>query len=168
MNAALVAARAAEQRDPRQFSVVAREFEAIAAQVSKLATQTNDGLSVLEQRTAQIHSVVSAIDTDVQSLGGLVSGFNQGVEHSNLVFNNVQTVTKEAVQAGVTVAQSTNVIVDATQSTALAMRDIAEVAKRTAQLTQKTRGQSEAMGDLAAQLLQRIQFFQLPEESGQE
>lgn len=169
MNAALVAARAAEQRDPRQFSVVAREFEAIAAQVSKLATQTNDGLSALEQRTSQIHSVVSAIDADVQSLGGLVSGFNEGVEHSRLVFNNVQTVTAEAVQAGITVAQSTNVIVDATQSTALSMRDIAEVAKQTAQLTQKTQVQSEAMGDLSAQLLQRIQFFKLPtEEMGQE
>ena len=95
-----------------------------------------------------------------------MSGFYQGVEHSNLVFNNVQTVTKEAVQAGVTVAQSTNVIVDATQSTALAMRDIAEVAKQTAQLTQKTRVQSEAMGDLSAQLLQRIQFFHLPAEEG--
>lgn len=166
LNAALVAARAAEQRDPRQFAVVAREFESIAAQVSKLATQTNDGLEALEQRTGQIHSVVSAIDADVQSLGGLVSGFNQGVEQSSLVFNNVQTVTKEAVQAGVTVGQSASAIVNATQSTAEAMRDIADFAKRTAQLTQKTRVQSEAMGDLSAQLLQRIQFFQLPTEEG--
>lgn len=168
MNAGLVAARAAEQRDPRQFAVVAREFEAIAAQVSKLAQQTDDGLGVLEQRTTQINSVVSAIDADVQRLGGLVSGFNQGVEQSSLVFNNVQKVTKEAVQAGETVTQSASAIVITTRSTALAMRDIAAKAKQTAQLTMETRVQSEAMGDLSTQLLQRIQFFQLPADALQD
>ncbi|MFN3362267.1 MAG: methyl-accepting chemotaxis protein, partial [Pseudanabaenaceae cyanobacterium] len=89
INATLVAARAAEQRDPKQFIGVAREFEAIAGQVNTLATQTNDGLGVLQQRTAQIQSVVSAIDAEVQGLGRLVEGFTKGVDKSQKAFNDV-------------------------------------------------------------------------------
>ncbi|NJN58063.1 MAG: HAMP domain-containing protein, partial [Leptolyngbyaceae cyanobacterium SL_5_9] len=65
LNASLVAARASEQRDPRQFSVVAREFDSIANQVGRLAQQTNEGLVTLEQRSTQIHSVVSIIDANI-------------------------------------------------------------------------------------------------------
>jgi twitching motility protein PilJ len=162
MNAALVAARASEQKDPQKFALVARDFEAIAEQVSKLAQQTNDSLAVLEQRTTQIHNVVSAIDADVQNLGGLVGSFTRGVEQSNRVFHNVQTVTAEAIGAGGAVAQSSQEIVTAAQLTAEAMRDIAELATRTTQLTQKARSRSEQMGNLSEQLLQSIQFFRLP------
>jgi twitching motility protein PilJ len=162
MNAALVAARASEQKDPQKFALVARDFEAIAEQVSKLAQQTNDSLALLEQRTTQIHNVVSAIDADVQNLGGLVGSFTRGVEQSNRVFHNVQTVTAEAIGAGGAVAQSSQEIVTAAQLTAEAMRDIAELATRTTQLTQKARSRSEQMGNLSEQLLQSIQFFRLP------
>ena len=41
LNAALVAARAAGQRNPRTFAVVAREFEGIAEQVGNLAQQSS-------------------------------------------------------------------------------------------------------------------------------
>ncbi|MBD2104436.1 methyl-accepting chemotaxis protein [Leptolyngbya sp. FACHB-261] len=163
INATLVAARAAEQRDPKQFIVVAREFETIAAQVSTLATQTNDGLGALQQRTAQIHSVVSAIDADVQSLGGLVAGFNAGVEQSSQVFSNVQTVTEQVVQVGQDVARSSEGIVNASLGSAQAMREIAGLAERTAELTRRTRLQSERMEDLARRLLTSIQFFRLPD-----
>lgn len=162
MNATLVAARASEQRDPRQFLVVALEFEAIAAQVGTLAQQTNDGLVSLQKRTDQIHTVVSAIDAEVQSLGGLVSGFTTEVEQSNQVFANVRTTTGEVVQAGEAVAQSSQEIVNATQSTTKAMHDIADLAERTAQLTQNTRWQSEQMETLSRQLLSSIQVFRLP------
>ena len=124
LNASLVAARASEQRDPRQFVVVAREFGSIADQVSKLAQQTNSGLTTIEQRSAQIHKVVSAVDADVQGLGELVRRFNQGVEQSNQVFNQVQAVMATAVQVGDTVALSNEEIIAATRSTAQAMRDI--------------------------------------------
>ena len=40
---------------------------------------------------------------------------------------------------------------------------IADLAAQTAQLTQNTRLQSEQMEALSAQLLQRVQFFQLPD-----
>jgi methyl-accepting chemotaxis protein len=162
MNAALVAARAAEQRNPKQFAGVAREFESIAGQVSNLAQKTNDGLSLLEQRTAQIHSVVAGIDREVQNLGGLVSSFNQGVEQSERVFQNVQAVSSEAGQAGEAIASSSQEIANISQSTSSALQDVAQLAQKTAQLTQKTKQQSEAIGQLSGQLLQRIKFFRLP------
>lgn len=162
LNASLVAARASEQRDPRQFIVVAREFDSIANQVNKLAQQTNEGLVALEQRSAQIHSVVSAIDADVQGLGQLVRGFMQGVDQSNQVFSNVQTITGEAVQAGEAVSQISQNIVTAAQSTTTVMRDIAQLAAKTADLTQVSRKQSDRIDFLSTQLLQNVQFFQLP------
>ncbi|GAB4383747.1 MAG: hypothetical protein Kow00121_46150 [Elainellaceae cyanobacterium] len=162
LNASLVAARASEQRDPRQFSVVAREFDSIANQVSRLAQQTNEGLMTLEQRSAQIHSVVSIIDSNIQNLGGLVRGFTEGVDQSNQVFTNVQVVSEAAVQAGSAVAQANQTIVNAAQSAAEVGREIAELATKTALLSQQTRSQSEEMDTLSNQLLQSIRFFQLP------
>ncbi len=162
INATLVAARAAEQRDPRQFIVVAREFEAIATQVSTLAAQTNEGLGVLQQRTSQIHAVVSAIDADVQSLSGLVAGFNAGVGQSGQVFNNVQVVTAQVQQVGQQVTQSSQEIVSASRSTAQSVRDISGLAERTAELTRASRLQAERMENLARHLLGSIQFFRLP------
>jgi twitching motility protein PilJ len=164
LNATLVAARAAEQRDPRQFLVVAREFEAIASQVSNLAQQTNDGLVFLQQRTSQIHSVVAAVDAEVQGLGNLVNGFTVGVKQSNQAFSNVQTVTTEVVQAGQQVAQSSQSIVDAAQSTAQAMKKIAALAERTASLTSDTQQQSEQMEALSSRLLAEMHVFRLPGE----
>jgi methyl-accepting chemotaxis protein PixJ len=161
MNASLVAARASEQRDPRQFVVVAREFDSIADQVNKLAQQTSDGLTTIEQRSAQIHRVVSAVDADVQGLGELVRHFNQGVEQSNQVFNQVQAVMKTAVQVGETVTVSNEKIVTSARSTAQAIREIAELAVRNANLTQQTKMEFDQMDKLSSQLLQNIQFFQL-------
>ncbi|WAL61903.1 CHASE4 domain-containing protein [Thermocoleostomius sinensis] len=164
LNASLVAARASEQRDPRQFIVVAREFDSIAEQVSKLAQQTNEGLVTLEQRSNQIHSVVSAIDVDVQNLGELVRGFTQGVDQSHQVFRDVKAVTNEAVQAGEAVAQFNARIAIAAQTTATVMRDIAALSAQTAELTQVSQQQSDQINALSNQLLQSVQFFQLPNQ----
>ena len=162
LNASLVAARASEQRDPKQFVVVAREFDSIADQVSKLAQQTSEGLTALEQQSAQIQSVASAVDGDVQSLGNLVRQFTTGVEQSNQVFDSVQMATSEAMQAGEVVAHFSQEIVEATQTTATVMRDIAGLANQTAALTQIAREHSTQMDLLSAQLLHTVQFFQLP------
>ncbi len=162
INATLVAARAAEQRDPKQFIGVAREFEAIAGQVNTLATQTNDGLGVLQQRTAQIQSVVSAIDAEVQGLGRLVEGFTKGVDKSQKAFKEVQTVTIEVVATGQQVSESSNEIAIAAESTARYISEIATLAEQTAQLTADARNQAEIMGDLAQQLLAGIRYFRLP------
>ncbi len=163
LNATLVAARAAEQKDPKQFGGVAREFEAIAGQVNDLATQTNDGLTVLQQRTSQIQTVVTAIDVEVQNLSGLVSGFTTGVEESQSAFYSIQTATEEVVQIGQTITTSSTEIAEAAGSTASYISEIAQLAERTADLTRSARQQAEAMGNQAQQLLQGIQFFRLPD-----
>ncbi|OIP68775.1 MAG: hypothetical protein AUK48_15220 [Oscillatoriales cyanobacterium CG2_30_44_21] len=165
LNATLVAARAAEQKDPKQFASVAREFESIAGQVNELATQTNEGLTILQQRTSQIQTVVTAIDSEVQSLSGLVSGFTTGVESSQAAFQNIQTVTEGVVQIGQTITESSTEIAEAAGSTATYISEIAQLAERTAILTRSARQQAEQMGNQAQQLLQGIQFFRLPESS---
>ncbi|MDB9525282.1 cache domain-containing protein [Oscillatoria sp. CS-180] len=162
LNASLVAARAAEQRDPRQFAVAAREFNSIATQVSQLAQQTNNSLTTLEDRSTQIHTVVSAIDADVQGLGGLVQGFTQGVEQTNQVFNEVQGSTVEAVSAGENISQSSTEIVKAAQSVAEVVRDITRIATESAESTQQFSQQADRIDSLSSQLLEKTEFFQLP------
>jgi methyl-accepting chemotaxis protein PixJ len=162
LNASLVAARAAEQKDPRKFAIAAQEFESIADQVSQLAQQTNEGLTQLEQRTNQIQSVVASVDAEVQGLGGLVSGFTQGVAQSNSAFNSVQTVTTSVVQTGEQVTHASQNIINRAKSTASAMKAIVHLAQKTADLTLDARQQSESMGQLSTQLLQRVEFFKLP------
>jgi len=163
INATLVAARAAEQRDPKQFIGVAREFEAIADQVNALATQTNQGLTLLRQRTGQIQAVVSAVDTEVQSLGGLVAGFTSGVEQSATAFQSVRQVTEQVVAVGQSVTSSSLEIATAADSTAKYMSEIATLAGQTANLTATARQKAETMGSIAQQLLAGIRFFRLPE-----
>jgi methyl-accepting chemotaxis protein PixJ len=163
LNATLVAARATEQRNPQLFIVTAREFESIASQVSDLAQQTNDGLETLRQRTGQINDVVSAVDGEVQGLSKLVGGFTHGVEQSSQVFTDVRSATSEVVKTSSKVMESSQDILAAVQSTTNAIRDIAALAERTAQLTQTSQVQSEQMESLSQQLLSSIQVFQLPE-----
>ena len=165
LNATLVAARGAEQKDPKQFASVAREFESIAGQVNDLATQTNNGLTVLQQRTSQIQTVVTAIDVEVQNLSGLVAGFTTGVEESQSAFNSIQIATEEVVQIGQTITESSTEIAEAAESTASYISEIAQLAERTANLTRSARQQAESMGNQAQQLLQGIQFFRLPNAS---
>lgn len=162
MNASLVAARASEQRDPTQFVVVAREFESIANQVSSLAQRTSSGLVNLEQRSSQIHNVVTSIDTNVQNLGGLVREFTQGVEQSSNALEDVRQTTEEAVKAGDKVAISSREIIDSAKSTTNVMGDIAELAEKTRTLTQKNLKRSQQMATLSGELLKTINFFQLP------
>jgi methyl-accepting chemotaxis protein PixJ len=164
LNASLVAARSAEQKDPAKFAAAAQEFEAIANQVSQLAQQTNQDLANLEQRTAQIQKVLVSVDTEVQGLGSLVSGFAESVERSNLAFNSVQAVTTSVVQTSQQVADSSQDIIDNARSTADAVKAIVQLAQKTADLTLNARQQSESMGQLSTQLLQRVEFFRLPDE----
>lgn len=162
MNASLVAARASEQKDPNQFVVVAREFESIANQVSSLAQRTSGGLISLEQRSSQIHNVVTSVDANVQNLGGLVREFTQVVEKSSQIFENVQTTTQEATNAGQVVALSSQKIIQSAQSTTEVMGEIADLAEKTEKLTLETLEQSQQMEDLSQNLLSTIGFFRLP------
>lgn len=162
MNASLVAARAAEQRDPKQFAAVAREFELIADQVSQLALRTNEGLVDLEQRSTQIHRVVSDVDQEVQRLGSLVHSLTSGVKQTQEVFHTVQTVTGEAVQAGVAVTQTSQTIVEAADTTATAMDAISILARQIAEQSQDAQQISDQISNQSVTLLQNVQVFTLP------
>jgi methyl-accepting chemotaxis protein PixJ len=163
LNASLVAARAAEQRDPQQFARVARDFELIATQVSQLAQQTNEGLNTLEQRSTQIHQVVSDIDANVQNLGSLVEDFTQGVQQTDTVFNTVQQVTGQAVEAGDVVAQTSQSIVDSAEHSTQRMEAIANFSQQIAQQSQYARQLSETTNALSTDLLDKVQVFKLPQ-----
>ncbi len=162
LNAALVAARAGEQKDPRRFEMVAKDFEGIANQISLLAQKTNEGLGVLEERTSQIHTVVTTVDNEVQNLGGLVGGFTKGVEQSSRLFKGVRNVTKKAIADGENVAQSNQEILTATLETVEAIKNIEKTTIETANITKDSLKQSQLMEKLSNQLLERIKFFQLP------
>ncbi len=161
-NASLAASRALEQKDSNHLAGVAREFEAISDQINDLATQTNEGLTFLQQRTSQIQTVVAAIDAEVQNLSGLVSGFTTDVESSQLAFHSIQLATEEVSQIGQTINGSSLEITDAAGSTANYFSEIANLADRTADLTRTARQHAETMGNQAQQLLEGIQFFRLP------
>jgi methyl-accepting chemotaxis protein PixJ len=165
LNASLVAARAAEQRDPKQFEAVAREFESIAGQVSQLAQQTNEGLIGLEQRNSQIHRVVSDVDSEVQRLGTLVDSFTQGVKQTRDVFDIVQSVTGQAVKAGEIVSKTAQTIIDSADSTA---RSVSAIATLSAQIDDRSsiaRSMSSEMSGLSAKLIDNIQIFKLPPQT---
>lgn len=161
-NASMVATRALEQRDPDQFVSVAREFEAIAAQVNTLATQTNQGLIVLQQRTGFVDVVVSGIDQDVRDVNSLVADFTNSVDSSEQSFTNIATVTEELAEIGIAVTESSNSIAEAVKYSLASIQDIEAISERSASQAQFTRDQSGKMGLLARQLLERVQFFTLP------
>jgi methyl-accepting chemotaxis protein PixJ len=162
LNASLVAARAAEQRDPKQFAGVAREFELIATQVSQLAQQTSEGLTSLEQRSSQIHQVVSSVDVDVQKLGGLVNAFTQGVKQASDVLATVQEVTEQAVQSGNRVAAASEKIAIATDSTTMAIESISTLSQEISQQSQAAQNLGDQLNLLSMDLLENIQIFKLP------
>ncbi len=163
LNASLVAARAAEQRDPKQFAAVAREFELVATQVSQLAQQTNEGLTDLEQRSSQIHKVVSSVDLDVQKMGGLVDTFTHGVKQASDVFQTVQEVTAQAVRSGHLVAAASEKIVTATDSTTAAIDSISALSQQISHQSQDAQNLGDRLSLLSTDLLENIQIFKLPE-----
>ncbi|AFY95801.1 methyl-accepting chemotaxis protein [Chamaesiphon minutus] len=163
LNASLVAARAAEQRDPKLFAAVAREFESIATQVSQLAQQTNEGLTNLEQRSTQIHKVVSSVDADVQRLGGLVTTFTQGVKQASDVFETVQSVTERAVESGDRVSTASQRIVGAADSTSIAIESISSLSQQITDRSQDAQKLGDRLNILSTELLENIQVFKLPE-----
>jgi methyl-accepting chemotaxis protein len=164
LNASLVAARAAEQKDPEQFAVVAREFESIADRVGKLAQHTSVSLTNLEQRSSQIDLVVSTVDREVQSMGDLVKEFTREVKEATKAFEVVQVVTKKAVEAGETVNRTSQRILDATDLTAAAMDGIVILSQQISTQAKDAQKAGIHLNQLSYQLLGNIQVFKLPNE----
>jgi methyl-accepting chemotaxis protein PixJ len=162
LNASLVAARAAEQRDPKQFAAVAREFELIASQIGQLAQQTNEGLTTLEQRSIQIHKVVSSVDLDVQTLGGLVNTFTAGVKQTRDVFSTVQIVTEDVVKSGQMVSTASERILRATDSTTIAIESVSALSQEISYQSRTAQNLGDTLNLLSTELLENIQIFKLP------
>jgi methyl-accepting chemotaxis protein PixJ len=162
MNASMIAARAVEQKEPDQFASVAREFEAIASQVNNLATQTSQGLVVLQQRTGFIEIVVSGISQDIKDVTNYVTQFTTGVEQSNQAFNDIKDVTEQVASLGQTVFRSSQEIAVAVQSSVDSIQEISALAQRSASQSTLTLERSAQMGQLARRLLTDVRFFQLP------
>ena len=164
LNASLVAARAAEQKDPEQFAVVAREFESIADRVGKLAQHTSVSLTNLEQRSSQIDLVVSTVDHEVQNMGELIKAFTSEVKEATKAFEVVQVVTKKAVEAGETVNRTSQRILDATDLTAAAMDGIVILSQQISTQAKDAQKAGIHLNQLSYQLLGNIQVFKLPNE----
>jgi methyl-accepting chemotaxis protein PixJ len=162
LNASLVAARAAEQRDPKQFAAVAREFEIIASQIGQLAQQTNEGLTTLEQRSNQIHKVVSSVDLDVQTLGGLVNTFTVGVKQTRDIFSTVQIVTEEVVRSGQMVSTASERILRATDSTTIAIESVSALSQEISNQSRAAQNLGDTLNLLSTELIENIQIFKLP------
>jgi methyl-accepting chemotaxis protein len=164
LNASLVAARAAEQKDPEQFATVAREFESIADRVGKLAQQTSVSLTNLEQRSSQIDLVVSTVDQETQNMGDLVKEFTREVKEATRAFEVVQVVTQQAVEAGETVSRTSQGILDATDLTAAAMDGIVVFSQQISTQAKEAQKVGVQLNELSYQLIGNIQFFKLPNE----
>ncbi len=164
LNASTVASRALKEEDPEQFASLANEFDVIARQVNDLATETNNGLVLLQQRTNQIQTVSSGLNYDVSEISDLVQAFTREVGQARQAFTNIQQVTDQVEQVGQQVSLSSQGMVKVTQNTMTATQKIAEIAQETDAKAAITREQVEAMGNVARALLEAVSFFQVHAE----
>jgi twitching motility protein PilJ len=161
VNASMLANRAAAQQDPQQFASITREFKTVAAQVDDLASQTNQSLILLQQRTDQIQTTVSGLDYDVQEISQQVSDFTVGVDQSLQVFNTIQMASEQVDQTWQQMVQSSQAIATAVQTASQSIRTIAAIAVETSSQASLTKAQTQQIEQLAHMLLQTVNFFKL-------
>jgi methyl-accepting chemotaxis protein PixJ len=163
LNASLLSTRAVKEQDPEQFASLANEFEAIADRVNDLASETNTSLVTLEHRTSQIQTVASGLDRDILDIRQLVQKFTGEMSKSRQAFTNIQMVTDQVAIMGQEVNASSEDIVRVVGETLTAIKSIGIIAQSTENQATITREQVQTMGDLARNLLQMVEFFQLEE-----
>jgi methyl-accepting chemotaxis protein PixJ len=161
LNASLLSTRAVKEQDPEQFASLANEFEAIADRVNDLASETNTSLVTLEYRTSQIQTVASGLDRDIADIRQLVHKFTGEMSKSRQAFTNIQMVTDQVAVMGREANASSGDIVRVVSDTLVAVRSIGVIAQSTENQATITREQVQSMGDLARNLLQMVEFFQL-------
>lgn len=161
LNASTLSTRAVKEENPAQFASLAKEFEAIARQVSDLATDTNLSLVTLQQRTDRVQTVTSGLSDDVSQINQLVQKFTSEVKKSRQAFDNIQTVTGQVAQMGEKVNSSSQDIVQVVNDTLIAIQSIATIAQVTEAKARITREQVQSMGNLARRLMEMVEFFKL-------
>lgn len=162
MNASMLSTRASHQQDPTQFAAITREFETVATQINDLATQTNQSLILLQQRTEQIQTVVSGLNHDVESISKRTDNLTTGADQSNQAFDQIKAATGQMATLGEQVNQSSRAIAETTQTTLQSVQKISEIAIATSERANLTTQQSQTMEQLARTLRQSIAIFQLP------
>lgn len=165
LNASLLSTRAVKEQDPTQFASLANEFETIASQVNELADETNHSLATLQHRTSQIQTVTSGLNQDVTEIGQLVQKFTSEMSKSRQAFTNIQQVTDRVAIVGEQVSASSQEIVRAVSDALTAIQSIGIIAQTTEHKAIVTREQVQTMGNLAQNLLQMVEFFQLNDET---
>jgi methyl-accepting chemotaxis protein PixJ len=161
LNASLLSTRALKEQDPLQFTSLAHEFKTIAERVNELAEDNNISLAVLEHRTNQIQTVTSGLNQDIADINQLVQKFTNEMGKSRQAFTNIQLVTDRVAIVGEQVSTSSQDIIRVVSDTLTAIGSIRIVAQSTEHKATVIRAQLKVIGDLARNLLQRVEFFQL-------
>lgn len=161
LNASLLSTRAVKEQDPSQFASFANEFETIADRVNELAEDNNSSLVSLQYRTDQIQTVTSGLNQDAIDINQLVQKFTSEMGKSRQAFTNIQLVTDQVAIVGNQVNTSSQDIIRMVGETLSAIQSIGVIAQNTEQKAAITREQIHAMGDLAQNLLHRVEFFRL-------
>jgi methyl-accepting chemotaxis protein PixJ len=164
LNASLLSTRAVKEQDPNQFASLANEFETIADRVNELAEDNSTSLISLQHRTSQIQTVTSGLNQDVTDINQLVQKFTSEMGKSRQAFTNIQLVTDQVAIVGDQVNASSQDIIRAVKETLTAIQSIGIIAQNTEQKAAVTREQIHAMGDLAQNLLHRVEFFRLNDQ----
>ncbi|AFY95802.1 methyl-accepting chemotaxis protein [Chamaesiphon minutus] len=165
LNASLLSTRALQEQDPLQFASLAHEFETIANQVNELAGETNNSLISLQYRTNQIQTVTSGLSQDITDIDRLVQKFTGEMNVSRQAFTNIQLVTDRVALMGEQVSISSQEIVRVANDALTAIQSIGIVAQNTEHKATVTREEVISMGQMAQQLLQMVEFFQLNEST---
>ncbi len=161
LNVSTLSSRAMQERNPDQFASLAKEFETIAIQVNSLATDTNQSLASLQQRTDRVQTVTSGLTEDIGDINRLVQKFTTEVSKTNQAFDNIQAVTDQVAEMSKQVNISSQDIVRVVSDALMAIESISTAAQSTEAKASMTREQVQSMGDLANKLLRMVEFFKL-------
>ena len=162
MNASLVSARASQLKDPAEFTMVALQFQSIADRVSSLAQQTDRGLVNLERSSTEIHQKASEVDIDIENLTRIIQRFSEAIQKSSQVFANLDAVTEISSASDRVAAESSRSIIDVARSIVEVVEDSFELASETEKFAVNAKKQSENIEQRSKQLLETVEFFQLP------
>jgi methyl-accepting chemotaxis protein PixJ len=165
LNVSTLSSRAIQERNPDQFASLAKEFETIAIQVSSLATDTNQSLASLQQRTDRVQTVTSGLTQDIGDINRLVQKFTTEVSKTNQAFDNIQAVTDQVAEMSKQVNISSQDIVRVVSDALMAIESISTAAQSTEAKASMTREQVQSMGDLANKLLRMVEFFKLSQSA---
>ncbi len=165
LNASLLSTRALKEQDPAQFASLAHEFETIADRVNELAEDNNNSFVSLQHRTDQIKTVTSGLNQDIADINQLVKKFTNEMGKSRQAFTNIQLITDQVAIVGEQVSTSSQEIIRAVSDTLTAIQSIGIIAQNTEQKATVTREQIQSMATLAQNLLHRVEFFQLNQET---